>query len=141
MTRTASSSPPAPARTSRSRRGRHPPRGEEAGTEHHQEAEEADDREAPPDVDPYDETADEHHEADDEDRHRLQATTTTRLAQPTTLDTGRKLGGVFRVQSALDLFEHALLVLRKWHRPSFSLIRDADDGQPRPVGRLRLILP
>lgn len=90
---------------------------ENTGTEHHDESDHTDDREIaqPQHIDSH--THDEKDKTQNEQGHRLQATLAGRDADAPAPHCGRELG-ILGVESALDLIEHALLVLGEWHGTS-----------------------
>ncbi|GAB2654269.1 hypothetical protein GCM10027068_37880 [Prescottella soli] len=101
---------------------------EDSGTEHHDESDQTDDREfAQPHI--HSHAHDEENETQNEEGHRLQPTLTGGGTHSPAPHSGRELG-ILGVERALDLVEHALLVLGEWHgtspgTKSWHLIRGA----------------
>jgi len=111
-----------------------------ARAEHHKKAEQADDRE-PARLHRQGDTRDQQRQTHYEQRTGLQPSTAACHAQPTASD-GRGELGILSIERALDLIEHALLVLGEWHGTSpgtKTVAADSsggNDGGPTLDGRL-----
>src|SRR6476620_1006082 len=92
------------------------PQEEDSGTEHDDEADQADDGKTAR-LDRKGDAGDEQDQPQNEQGHRLQSTTTRCRTHATASHSGGELG-ILGVESALDLVEHALLVLGEWHGTS-----------------------